>query len=288
MSLSWRGEDRPNSLPPALEGAVSELQALLEPTPAQLAASYQRVRETLAGLPPAPAAHRRSDTSSAADSAPQQNPGPERWRRIAADCRRAAWVISGGAALALIAGFALGRLSSGAAVREDSPPTVASADPASAAAVPAPVARLPNAAPAVLEQAAPEAAQPAQEPVTPVLAAREPPPKRTPRADRSQSLTLTCERREPVQRAECWLRREQPRRALQALCGSNPGQEREREQIAMLKLVAECKLGRDVRGQAQRFFAEWPDSPLALRIRNECPRATSNFTSLGTKSAQIP
>jgi hypothetical protein len=89
-----------------------------------------------------------------------------------------------------------------------------------------------------------------------------------------------------VQRAECWLRREQPRRALEALCGARPGAAREREQVAMLRLVAECKLGRDVRGRAERFFAEWPDSPLALRIHNECPGAKSSFTSAGTKSAR--
>jgi hypothetical protein len=87
-----------------------------------------------------------------------------------------------------------------------------------------------------------------------------------------------------VQRAECWLRREQAGKALQALCGADPGPAREREQVAMLRLVAECKLGHDVRERAQRFFTEWPDSPLALRIRNECPGATSSFTS-GTKSA---
>src|SRR5690349_4729450 len=123
MSLPWRGEDRQNSLPPALEGAVGELQALLEPNPAQLAASYQRVRQTLAGLP-------------AALPAARQNPGASRWRRVAADCRRAAWAISGGAALALLAGFALGRLSSGAAALDAVPSGVASvsADPAPAAA----------------------------------------------------------------------------------------------------------------------------------------------------------
>jgi hypothetical protein len=202
----------------------------------------------------------------------------------------------------LIAGFALGRLSSGAAVPDASPAAVASADPAPSAAVPAavpspvaPVAQLPTVAPAGLEldrpeeRATPGAEHPAQElAVAQRPAALAPPPKRARRADRSQDLTLACERRDPVQRAECWLRREQPRRALHALCGSAPGQEWEREQVAMLRLVAECKLGRDIHGQAERFFAEWPDSPLALRIRNECPTATRSFSSLGTKSARIP
>jgi hypothetical protein len=285
MSTRSRGEDRQDALPPAVAGALSEWQALLEPTPAQLASSYQRVRETLAQLPPIANRAAPSESALEAGAAPQYGT-PGRWRRIAADCRRAAWAISGGAALALLAGFALGRLSSGSA--EDPPPLA----PASPIADPAPPSRAlslspPPPPPVELEPAAAQpsvAAELRDEKPEAAAAPRAAQPRRARRGESPPSDPGLCQRRDPVQRAECWLRREQPRQALKALCGAAPGAAREREQIAMLRLVAECKLGRDIRGRAQRFFAEWPDSPLALRIRNECPEATGSFASAGTSA----
>jgi hypothetical protein len=85
-----------------------------------------------------------------------------------------------------------------------------------------------------------------------------------------------CPARDPLLRAECLLRRRQPQRALAALSGASTEQERERERVLGLTLLARCQLGQEVLSLGKQFFARWPASPLTWRIRNECPKAEPN------------
>src|SRR5690606_24195038 len=92
-------------------------------------------------------------------------------------------------------------------------------------------------------------------------------------ARRADSGDPLCPARDPLLRAECLLRRQQPERALAALRGASASDRRERERVLGLTLLARCQLGQEVRSLGKQFFAEWPESSLRWRIRNECPSA---------------
>jgi len=286
------GQDRLETLPEELERALSGWRELLEPTPEQLEASSQRVRHVLSGLPSvAPAPPARASTQVANGGCEQQTgPRPASgWRRRGVDRRRTGWALSSGAAVALMAAFALGRRSAGGASRDPQPLAISmpAVSISSAVPVPSPALGLPEVERSE-EPAAHETSLPARAAAPLALEADHRATAR--RARSAESIVAVkkapCQRQDALLRAECWLRRGRPEKALEALPGAPTGQEREREQVLMLRLVAKCQLGQDVRALAARFFAEWPDSPLALRIRNECPRAARRLAGPSGVSAR--
>jgi hypothetical protein len=273
----WRDPDGLEPLPEELEHAVAGLRAFVEPTPGQLQLSYQRVQQTLAALPP-PVLPR--------PVLPQERVRPmavDRGAERALRARRALWGVSGGVtAVALVAGFTIGRWT------REVPPAVAPGTAALVVASVAPVELVPSQLPVELVPSQlPVELVPSQLPVElvpsqlPVELVPIEQPARTeaklaaPSAKRpsAPAAEQLCPSRDPVLRAECLLRRQQPQQALTALRGASTQRERERERVLVLTLLARCQLGQEVRSLGKRFFAQWPDSPLTWRIRNECPSA---------------
>lgn len=264
MSLDRSREpDALEPLPEELEQAVAGLRAFVEPTPKQLELSYRRVQQALELAAPPPAA-----TSLAA--------------RALRSRRRVLSLTAGGVtAVALAAGFVIGRWTS-------VPPASPEASQATAVLVaPPPMPQVPG------EPEQPPASSWVEDErvaeLSPLLYRDTSPGEaagvdglaivrgsiavRGPVAVHVNGVHEQCSSRDPLLRAECLLRRQQPQRALAALREASTQHERERERVLGLTLLARCQLGQEVLSLGKDFFERWPDSPLTWRIRNECPKA---------------
>lgn len=279
-------------LPQELEEAVAGLRVFVEPTRGQLELSYQRVQAALGAVSPAPLSPAAVAPPSAVAPPLGMAPPPAVMAGAsrALRGRSALWAVAGGVTgMALLAGFAIGRWTTippaapaaqveaeaglvppeAAAPEEQHVPLVASADDAALVAdhgaapdSPSKLVLEHSSDPqhsAVLEHSA--------------ISKRGPVAYRSPAQRPAGAGVQLCPARDPLLRAECLLRRQQPERALTALRSAPSQHERERERVLGLTLLARCQLGQEVLSLGKQFFARWPSSPLTWRIRNECPRA---------------